>query len=166
MPDTVNGYLLQWKVSTPCPPPTPIMNPPLVNTTATAPVSARLGVARPIDAEHPSAAASINPIPYFFIIISFFKFEPGPPWHGLQLRGLLRQDHGKVAKHSKQDAGYGVGNRESNPRHTAVDFDRGFATRTGMRSRAGHAAHEYGRVYFEQVIAESPNDEGGNRAGD
>src|SRR5262245_39310018 len=71
MPDTVKGYCLPRKVSTPFPPPTPTMKPPLVKTTATWPVSAKLGVADTVDAKKPSAAASIIFVRYFFITLPF-----------------------------------------------------------------------------------------------
>src|SRR6185369_9064786 len=47
MPETVKGYFLPRYNRTPSPPPTPTMNPPLVKTTATWPVSARDGVLKP-----------------------------------------------------------------------------------------------------------------------
>jgi hypothetical protein len=43
------------------------MNPPLVKTTASWPVSARLVVVKPTDARNPSTAASIIPVQFFFI---------------------------------------------------------------------------------------------------
>src|SRR6185369_13474375 len=71
MPETVKGYFLPRYSRTPSPPPTPTMNPPLVKTTATCPVSARLGVAGPTDARNPNTAASTNPVRYFFITFPF-----------------------------------------------------------------------------------------------
>jgi hypothetical protein len=43
------------------------------------------------------------------------------------VRPLLREDHREVAKDRQQDAGHGVSDRESDPRHSAVDFDRSLA---------------------------------------
>jgi hypothetical protein len=60
MPDTVNGECLPWKVNTPFPAPTPTINPPLVKTTLTVPVSARVVVARPIDISRTTAATGIT----------------------------------------------------------------------------------------------------------
>jgi hypothetical protein len=54
--------VLAAKGQSPLPPPTPTMNPPLVKTTRSAPVSARLGVARPADTMNPSAAANTIPV--------------------------------------------------------------------------------------------------------
>src|SRR5215469_4565901 len=47
MPETVNGWRWPRKYSTPSPPPTPTMKPPLVKTTRTVPLSARDGEAAP-----------------------------------------------------------------------------------------------------------------------
>src|SRR3954451_9123194 len=133
MPDTVNGYFLPRKTSTPCPPPTPMMNPPLVKITATWPVSARLGVATPTEPRNPSTAASITPVRYIFITLPL-EFEPGPPRPGLHMQaGLLREDHREVAEHGEQNAGDRVCDREPDPRHRALDFHRGFPAWAGMR---------------------------------
>src|SRR3954451_7429135 len=77
MPETVNGYCLPRKVSTPLPPPTPTINPPLVKTTDTWPVSATLGVARPADDKIPIRAASIILVRYFLIAGFLFGIGPG-----------------------------------------------------------------------------------------
>src|SRR5215510_3095701 len=57
MPETVNGYFLPRNSRTPSPPPTPTMNPPLVKTTATWPVSARDGVVTPATPRNRAASA-------------------------------------------------------------------------------------------------------------
>src|SRR4051812_37829359 len=50
------------------------MNPPLVKTTATAPTSARVGVARPADARNPRRATSII---RYFVISRPLRFPSG-----------------------------------------------------------------------------------------
>src|SRR5689334_5745015 len=54
------------------------MNPPLVKTTLTAPVSAHVGVATPTDTSRPTAATSITFALDFLIPTPQF-FRPGPP---------------------------------------------------------------------------------------
>src|SRR6185437_11026953 len=81
-------------------------------------------------------------------------------------RSSLREDHGEVTEHGDQDARYGVADRETDPGHRALDFDRGFAGRTGMRPRARDTAHQDRRIDLEDVVADRPDDEGRNRAGD
>src|SRR5947208_4157770 len=128
MPDTVNGYFLPRKVSTPCPPPTPTIKPPLVKTTATAPVSAWLGVARPTETKNPSTAASIIPVRYFFITL--------PSWvrarttmARLQMQtGLLREEHREVTEHGEQGAGKRRRRPGNRSRHRALDLHGSFAT--------------------------------------
>src|SRR6266404_9261177 len=99
------------------------MNPPFVNTTATWPVSARDCVTNPVVPDNPSNATTAKRIQPFLIIFSP-NIIVGLP--------LLRQEHRKISEHSEQDAGHRVADREPDPGHAALDFDCGFASRTGV----------------------------------
>src|SRR6185369_9970805 len=96
MPDTVKGYFLPRYTRTPSPPPTPTMNPPLVKTTATCPVSARDGVLKPIA----PASRATNAAWLDNFRITLFPF-------GCEAR-LLGEDHGKVAEDGEQNSRHGV----------------------------------------------------------
>src|ERR1043166_5073296 len=85
MPETVNGYRLPRSSSTPSPPPTPRMKPPLVKTTATLPVSAKVGVASPADVNKPSRATSAIRVRYFVICLPV-GFGPGHHSLGRQMQ--------------------------------------------------------------------------------
>src|SRR5436305_1809089 len=109
IPETVNGYRLPRNSSTPSPPPTPTMKPPLVNTTATLPVSAKLGVASPADVRKPSTATSVIRVRLFVMCLPVGFLARATMARDLMCEaGLLREDHREVAEHSKQDAGDGV----------------------------------------------------------
>ena len=80
--------------------------------------------------------------------------------------GLMREDHREVSEHREQDARDGIGDRETDPGHRAVDLDCRLAARAGVRARAGHAAHQHRRIDLEEVVADRPDDERRDRAGD
>src|SRR4051812_3368448 len=73
-PETLNGYCLPRNVSTPRPLPTPMMKPPLVNTTRTSPVSACDGDMKLADIASPSNTARSVPLRQ---IINFSLIEFG-----------------------------------------------------------------------------------------
>src|SRR5438309_11092010 len=75
MPETVKGYLWPRYSRTPSPPPTPTMNPPLVKTTATWPVSARDGVLKPATPTRKATRAAL--MPNFFM--RFFPLKSHAP---------------------------------------------------------------------------------------
>src|SRR6266403_3005774 len=97
------------------------MNPPFVNTTATWPVSAHDVVTNPVVPDNPSNATTAKRIQPFLMIFSP-NITVGLP--------LLCQEHRKISEHGEQDAGHRVADRESDPRHGALDFYRSFAART------------------------------------
>src|SRR6476469_9300370 len=99
------------------------MNPPLVKTTATWPVSARDGVTNPVVPDNPSNATTAKRIQPFLIISSPNKIVGLP---------LLCQEHRKISEHGEQDTGHRVADRESDPGHGALDFRRGLTGRAGM----------------------------------
>src|SRR5262245_28473333 len=80
--------------------------------------------------------------------------------------GLLREDHREVAEHGEQDARDGISDREADPGYRALDLDRGFAARAGVGARASDAAHQDRRIDLEDVVADRPDDEGRDGAGD
>src|SRR5215468_3478746 len=82
------------------------------------------------------------------------------------LQSSLRQDHCEISEHSEQDSRQRVCDGESDPRHRAADLHRSLAARTGVRTRAGDAAHQDSGVYLEKVVADRPHDEGRDRARD
>src|SRR3979409_1273277 len=119
-----------------------MMNPPLVNTTATCPVSARDGVLKP--ARPASKATRATLMPNFFMTFSYEERRCDDDY-------LLGKEHGEIPKHGEQNAGDGIADRKPDPGHATLDFHCGFATRTGVRPRAGNAAHQHGRVDLEDV---------------
>src|SRR4051812_10366271 len=153
MPETVKGYLWPRSSRTPSPPPTPTMNPPLVKTTATWPVSACDGVLKPALISRAVKATRMATFLMRFVSSGCYA-------------DLLSQYHREVAKHGEQNARYGVADWEPDPGHGALDFHRGFAARTGVRPRTGNAAHQHGRIDLEDVEADRPDDERRDRAGD
>src|SRR3954470_14655867 len=103
----------------------------------------------------------------YFLMALRFWLQPWParPGPGSPI-GLLREDHRKISEDGEQKAGDGVGDRESDPGHGALDLHCRLAARAGMRPRPGNAAHQHCWIDLEDVEANRPNDERRDGASD